>query len=178
VTLSHASGGPTTADDDRDRREAHAAHTLAKLLPFDKAGSEARLQAIHSELMYAIDRIVREQKQKPYEAARFNDGEIEVLRSIALQIIYVIDSAYRPKPGPFRRWCNDFKKLSPVTKTMIIGGALTTVIGGAYAVFHDYVHPIEKPAVVAPAKAVEPIRPVEAPTPPPAPPAAPPPKKP
>jgi hypothetical protein len=169
VTLSHTPGGPTTADDERDRREAHAAHTLAKLLPFDKAGSEARLQATHSELIYAIDRIVREQKQKPHEAARFNDGEIEVLRSIALQIIYVIDSTYRPKPGPFRRWCNDFKKLSPVTKTMIIGGALTTIVAAGYAVFHDYIHPVEKPAVAAPTKAVESIKPTPAPTPPAAP---------
>jgi hypothetical protein len=168
VTLSHTPGGPTATDDDRDRREAHAAHTLAKLLPFDKAGSEARLQAIHSELMYAIDRIVREQKQKPlHEAARFNDGEIEVLRSIALQIIYVIDSTYRPKPSFPRRVWRDFSKQTPLTKATIIGTIIGALIAGGYAVFHDYWHPpeSEKPVAVAPTRAAEPIKPAETPTP-------------
>jgi hypothetical protein len=161
-------GPAPTADDSRVRREAHAAQLLANIIPYDKVATEGRLRAIHSELVYAIDRIVREQRQKPPpEAARFNDGEVEVLRSIALQIIYVLESTYRPKPGFIRGTWQEFAKQSKLAKAGIIAAIVTTLVGGAYAVLKDYWRPSEsgKPAAVAPAKTVESIKPAEAPIP-------------
>ena len=73
----------------RERREAYAAKLLASITPYAEVGRDARLRAIHNELTFSIDRIIAEQP-----TARFNDAEIEVLRSIAVQVIYALESTY------------------------------------------------------------------------------------
>lgn len=89
------------------------------------------------------------------QAARFNDSETEVFRSLALQIIYVLEQRItkldakfdrrcdelRPKPRAIRRLLNDFNRRSPVTKLLIIGPLIAAIIAAGYAIFHDYIFP-------------------------------------
>jgi hypothetical protein len=167
--------GFAMADTERGAREAHVAQTLARLKEIDKIPTaEGRLQAIHNELFFALDRIVNEQRTiaeqqaKPAnERPRFNGAETEILLSLALQTIAIMDSASRPKPGWVGRAREDWAQYKPVTKWTLVLSLIGALIAGAYAVFHDYIHDYiwkpeaPKPAVSAPPPAATSLPPAK-----------------
>jgi hypothetical protein len=155
-------------DDNRERRHADAANLLAKILPYDKVGSKARMAAIHNELMFSIDSTLKEQKQK---GCRFEEAEIEVLRSIALQIVYLLDPLNRPRRGFIRGVWSEFLEQTYLKRASIIATVVVALVGAGWTVYREFWKPIEpaKPQVVAPTKLSEPPPPLPPPPTPPSP---------
>lgn len=150
-------------DGDRERREAHAAELLAKCLPYDKVGAEGRMRAIHNELVFAIDRAITAQRPD----CRFNNSEIEVIRSIALQIVYLLDSTNRPRRGFLRGIWAEFLDQPRLKKLGIISAIFGPLIAGGWALYHELKPPEPtKMEIVNPKSSPTPSPPAPAPSPP------------
>jgi len=116
--------------DHRERRVADASKLLGAIEPYTKVESDARIAAIHNELMFAIDRALDQHGEH-----RFRQHEIEVLKDISFQIIYVLDAINQPKRGFRKTLWQEFKKASAIEKLKVLAVLVTigTFIGGVIA---------------------------------------------
>jgi hypothetical protein len=141
------------ADDDRERREAHAYELLNKCLPYDKVGAEGRMRAIHNELVFSIDRAITAQRPD----CRFNDSEIEVIRSVALQIVLLLDSTNRPRRGFVRGVWAEFLAQPRLNKMGIISTIVGSLIAGGWALYHELKPPEPTKMEIVNPKPITPI---------------------
>ena len=167
--------------DHRERRLADSSKLQGIITGLSKVPQPSRMLHVHDELMHAIDRCLATHK-----GHRFETKEIEVIKDVAFQIVYMLDPSNRPARGFFALW-RDFKTLSALQKAGAIGGVLAFLggaIGGSITLWEKAIRPSvsaapsqvtdQAGAVVAPTtpgpKGPQPISPSPPPGKPPCPP--------
>jgi hypothetical protein len=128
-----------SSGDDRERRLADAPKFLERMQAYAKVEPDARVSAIHSELMFAIDRALEHQKDH-----RFKQAEIEVLKDITFQIVYALDGVNHPQKSFRATLWTEFKRSSAMDKVKAIaavGTFIAALVIGTLSFNRDYVRP-------------------------------------
>jgi hypothetical protein len=127
-------------DDHRDRRLADSEKLQDIISNLERVSSKTRMHHVHDELMHAIDRGLATHKDHHFETA-----EIELIKDVAFEIVYILDPGNRPARGFFSVLWREFKTLGPTRKIATIGALivfLLAAIGGAITIWDRIVKPI------------------------------------
>jgi hypothetical protein len=127
-------------DGDRERRVANAAKLFEAISPYTNVDSDARIAALHNELIYGIDRALTQNSQH-----RFHSHEIEVLKDISFQIVYVLDAMTQSPKGFRKALWHEFKRASPMKKIGAVGAVLLFLggaLGGTITFYHTTIKPL------------------------------------
>lgn len=111
----------------RDRRLSEAADLKDAVDALYKVSPEQRLGFLHDRICLTIDDLCA--KKKRNGSATFTAEQVHVLKDIAFQIVYVLDSESRtPRtlPGKLRR---EFSQLSLMAKISAGAAALAFLLG-------------------------------------------------
>jgi hypothetical protein len=148
-------------DDHRTRRVADASALLKAIAPYTKVESDARIAAVHNELMFAIDRALAK-----HDGHRFQNHEIDVLKDVAFQIVYVLDAMTQSPKGFRHSLWQEFKRASAMKKVGVLATTLAFIGGAMLGSITLYKETI-KPWFTTPAPAVTASPPTPTLTPPP-----------
>lgn len=107
----------------KDKRIGGASALLRDIAALDKVGAEHRAVYLHERLMAAIDDICEENKGNG-SGAGFSKRQIEILKSISFNIVYILDRQNLRDQSVVRRTWQDFSKSNLKDKV----GTISTVI--------------------------------------------------
>jgi hypothetical protein len=109
----------TDDHEERERRVTDSSKLQELVAALGRVPPKSRMYFIHDELMHAIERSLAK-----HQGHRFEEKEINVIKDVSFDIVYILDPKNRPATGFIGPAWDEFKGLSALKK-----------IGAAVAVF-------------------------------------------
>jgi hypothetical protein len=121
------------AEDRRERRITDGSKLLERVDAFAKVKKDARMGAVHDELMYFVDRCLSENGERT-----FTKAQMTIIKDIAFQIVYLTDPVNRQKPDFIKAIYSDWWELGALKKVGTLATAsafaASAIIGSIVAV--------------------------------------------
>jgi hypothetical protein len=110
----------------RERRVTDSAKLHGLIADLSRVPLPRRMYVVHDELMHAINQTLAK-----HDGHRFAEAEINVIKDVAFEIVYILDPKNRPATGFFRKGYEEFKALSVFGKIGAIVAVLLFIGGMA-----------------------------------------------
>lgn len=114
-------------DDQRNGRVQRSKKLREQIGALEKVESQHRAVFLHDRLMDAIDDICA--AEKPGERTAFTIKQVDILKDVAFQIVFLLDPANQPPKSRWGRLRQSWRSLEPGDK-WTIGVAILTLFAG------------------------------------------------
>jgi hypothetical protein len=124
-------------NDEKTRRINASAQLAERAKEFAKVKYDARIGALHDQLMYAIELAVKEQPGDQGRPA-FTDAQVTIMKDVACHLLLLLDPDGRKKAGFFARCWREWVEYTPLKKIATFAIAMSFLIGGMYGAWKGY----------------------------------------